>query len=401
MRSVAHGATVCLTVLALGMPPSAMAGRTPAGGPSSEQAAARGTLKVVIVDGDEAANVVQEKMAAESVIEVRDDEDRTVAGAVVRFKIRRAVSQRLSAAFRGGKDEVRALTDAAGQARTGPLTPLEAGRFEIEVQATHQGQTGTATIRHTNFSSSAQARAAGREPVQSTTAAAGGGAAAAVAGGGMGLGKIALIGVAVGGAGAGAAVYANSRKDSGAAATVSAITLSQTTGVLAVTPFRFSVQATSFAAGTTYRWEFGDGEVSTEATPTHVYNAAGSFGVTATVSDGRQSATSQSSVTVYSLSGTWVAPERFTTLQLTQSGASVSGSGTIDDYSCSIVGSVQVGSPVATFTRQACSRPPFAPLIPAEYRLDLSADGRSLNGTFTRFTSAGPIGTDPITLRRP
>lgn len=415
MRDVIRTLTVFLTVVALSAPSSALAWRLPVGEPRSEQAAARGALKVVIIDGDEAANVVQEKMAAESVIEVRDEEDRTVTGAVVRFKIRRAVSKRLSAAFRGGKDEVRTLTDAVGRARTGPLTPLEPGRFEIEVQVTHKGQTATSTIRHTNFSSAAQARAAGREPAQGSNApagtqagagtagagattagvaAAGAATAAASAGGGIGLGQLALLGVAVGGAGAGAVVYANSRKDvASAEASLSAITLSQTTGVQAATPFRFSVQATNFAAGnTTYRWEFGDGEASTEAAPTHVYSSAGSYSVSVAVSDGKASARAETSLTVYNVTGNWLSTGGRVTAQFTQTGASITGTADWDlnpgfpPYAgCAITGTVQVGTPaVIVLNQRSCTHPRFGPLVPIDYRLNMTIDGRTLSGTYVQ-----------------
>lgn len=414
MCDVVRSVTVWLIVVALSLPSSALAWRMPVGEPRSEQTAARGALKIVIIDGDEAANVVQEKMAAESVIEVHDDQDRKLVGAVVRFKIRKAVSNRLSAAFRGGKDEVRTLTDAAGQARTGSLTPLEPGRFEIDVQVTHNGQTASSTIRHTNFSSAAQARAAGREPVQSSTstvggtagaagagaaagaaaggaAAASGGATAAAVGGGMGLGKLALIGVAVGGAGAGAYVYANNQKKDDPGASLSTITLSQTSGVQAATPFRFSVQATNFAAGaTTYRWEFGDGEVSTEAAPTHVYNSSGTFPVSVAVSDGKTSARAESSLTVYTVTGNWLSTGGRVTAQFTQTGASIIGTADWDlnpgipPYSaCVITGSVQVGTPaVIVLNQRSCPHPRLGQLVPIDYRLNMTVDGRTMSGTY-------------------
>lgn len=39
--------------------------------------------------GDDAANIIAERLAAEPVIEVRDKDDRRVPGAVVRFVIRK------------------------------------------------------------------------------------------------------------------------------------------------------------------------------------------------------------------------------------------------------------------------------------------------------------------------
>ena len=165
-----HGVLSALLALVLLIPASPRAAQlppTPAG------------LRVIVIDGEEAANIVDQKIAAEPVIEVRDRDGRRVAGAVVRFQIRRGLRNRLSAAFGRGQDELRTLTDSAGRARATGLTPLEPGRFEIEVQVSHQGQSATTTIRHTNFSSTAQARAAGREPGQASPAAAAAGAAAA------------------------------------------------------------------------------------------------------------------------------------------------------------------------------------------------------------------------------
>ena len=87
-------------------------------------------LRVVVIDGDEAANIVAERIAAEPVVEVREDDDRRVAGAVVRFFIRRTVRNRIAALFSNGQSEATALTDADGRANAPPLTPLEPGSYE-------------------------------------------------------------------------------------------------------------------------------------------------------------------------------------------------------------------------------------------------------------------------------
>jgi hypothetical protein len=253
-------------------------------------ARAADTLKVIVVDGDEAANIVAERLAAEPVIEVRDKDDRRVPGAVVRFVIRKT-RDRLIASFGNGQAEVRTLTDYSGRASVNAVSPVEPGSFQIDVEVSYRGQTGKAVIRQTNFPTTADAKSAGREPGKNsqanaqtttagaTTSAATGAAsaaattstastaatataatAAAAAGGGMS--KLAVIGLVAGGAaGAGAAVVL-SKKDSAPlpAGTVSAMTVSPDGGVQAVSPLRFSVQVTGFdAASLTYRWEFGDG----------------------------------------------------------------------------------------------------------------------------------------------
>ncbi|HHH79815.1 MAG TPA: PKD domain-containing protein, partial [Thermoplasmatales archaeon] len=50
----------------------------------------------------------------------------------------------------------------------------------------------------------------------------------------------------------------------------------------------FSATTTGGTPPYTYHWEFGDGETSEEQNPTHVYQSAGEYTVTLTVTDGEQ-----------------------------------------------------------------------------------------------------------------
>jgi hypothetical protein len=382
-------------------------------------------LRVIVIDGDEAANIVAEKIAAEPVIEVRDREDRRVAGAIVRFTIRRSVGNRLRAVFGKGESEVRTLTDTVGRARAGALTPVEPGNYEIVVEVSHQGQTATTTIRHTNFATSAHAEAAGRKPGQSSgSSGAGAGAsgatataqgAAAAAGGG--LSKLAIVGLAVGGAaGAGAAVVLSQKKSGDApAGSVTGLAVSQSAGVQAATPFSFSVQATNFQAGAVrYRWEFGDGSTSSDPNPTHIYSSPGTYTVVVTVSDDRQSARSETSVTVYTVSGTWATPDGRTTFQLTQTGTSINGASSWDGgtgpdgtalppYSCTASGSVQAGTPaLIQLSQPPCPGPlPFiGTLAPLDLRLGMSNEGQTLSGDLIIRPGLPGQRTEGIVLRR-
>jgi hypothetical protein len=372
-------------------------------------------LKVIVIDGDEAANIVAERIAAEPVIEVRDKDDRRVAGAVVRFAVRKTVRDRIPALFRNGQPEVRTITDAAGRARATAVTPLETGPLEIEVQVSHQGRTATATIRQTNFATRAEAQSAGRQPGQSSGANAAGQAAAAAGGG---LSKLAIVGLAVGGAaGAGAAVVLsqkNSESSNAPAARVTSVSASQSVGVQAATPFSFSVQVADFDPGSvTYRWDFGDGGTSADPAPTHVYASAGTFTVVVTVTDARQSARSELSVIVHTISGTWVSTGGTITLQLTQSGTTISGVSSWRNgpaelpYSqCPISGSVQGGPPAAIVLNQArCPHPVFADLIPIEYRLGVGVDVDGQVGLIGEFRAVAPSRPDleqpnPVGFRR-
>lgn len=416
---------------------------------AATQAPAARSLKVVIIDGDEAANAVQEKMAAEPVIEVQDDEGRKIVGAVVRFKVRRAVTQRLAAAFRGGQDEVRTLTDAAGQARAGALTPLEPGPFEIDVEVAHHGQTANATLRHTNYASSAEARAQGREPGRgASTAAAGGAIAAGTAGragsggatgasgatgstgttagrvagaAGGGLSKAAIAGIAAGGAAAVGAVALLAGGGGGAAAAttptapaappgrVTGVTASVSSGLMAATSFAFSAQTADFAAGAlTYRWDFGDSTSSTDASPTKVYAAAGRYTVAVTVSDARQSARSEMAVDVYSLTGRWINSESGTVYVFTQTGSALTGTTTgllrtatppWTFTNCPFSGSVKGTAPTVVFNRPECRNGASGNqyLFAGDFRLDLAANGQSLSGESTQ---PAPFGTQALTLQR-
>src|SRR5262245_48449852 len=74
-------------------------------------------LKIVVLEGEGAVNVIQQKTAVAPVIEVRDRNDQPVAGAVVRFAIRDG-----KASFNGART-LSITTDAAGRATAAGLTP--------------------------------------------------------------------------------------------------------------------------------------------------------------------------------------------------------------------------------------------------------------------------------------
>jgi hypothetical protein len=153
-------------------------------------------LKIVVVEGEGAVNIIQQKTAVAPVIEVRDRNDQPVSGAVVRFAI-----QKGRATFNGARS-LSVTTDALGRATASGLTPIGNGPLQIGASAAFQGQTATVAIAQTNVLTAAQA----------STAAAGGGAA----GGGGGLSNMAIVGI-VGGAGAGigGALIAKNANDSG------------------------------------------------------------------------------------------------------------------------------------------------------------------------------------------
>jgi hypothetical protein len=105
-----------------------------------------GPLKIVVIEGEGAVNIIQQKTAVAPVIEVRDRNNLPVPGAVVTFTI----SGGKQAAFAGGSQTLTVTTNAAGRAAASAVSPLNSGAVQIQVQATFQGQTAAATIAQTN-----------------------------------------------------------------------------------------------------------------------------------------------------------------------------------------------------------------------------------------------------------
>ena len=153
-------------------------------------------LKILVIEGEGAVNIIQQKTAVAPVIEVRDRNDQPVAGATVNFVVRAG-----RATFSGART-LSVTTNAAGQAAAAGLTPSGAGALQIGATATFQGQTAAAvTIAQTNVMTAAEAAAASSAAASASSStsgtAAGGGGAGAGSGGGMSLTTIGIVGGAV------------------------------------------------------------------------------------------------------------------------------------------------------------------------------------------------------------
>ena len=151
-------------------------------------------LKIVVIAGEGAANIIQQKTAVRPLIEVRDRNNVPVAGASVTFTIGGGGQ---GAAFAGGAQTLTVTTNAAGQAAASGLNAVSSGAFQIQVQAAYQGQVATAAISQTNFATAAAASQAGAGAGGGGTAGATGGAAGG--GGGLSATTIGIVGAAVGG----------------------------------------------------------------------------------------------------------------------------------------------------------------------------------------------------------
>ena len=112
------------------------------------QGAATGGLKVIAVQGEGAINNTRSKNATQPVVEVRDEQDKPVAGAEVVFQLPAAGP---GGVFNGWMRTQTARTDAEGRASATGLSPNdEEGRFNIKVTATEGKRTGTVIIAQSN-----------------------------------------------------------------------------------------------------------------------------------------------------------------------------------------------------------------------------------------------------------
>lgn len=150
-------------------------------------------LRIVVLEGEDAVNIVQQKTAVRPLVEVRDRNDLPVAGATVTFTI----GSGQPAAFAGGVQTLTVTTNAAGQAAASGLNALGAGTVQIQVQAAYQGQLATAAISQTNFATAAAAQAAAAGNAGASTS--GGASGAAGSGGGMSGTTLGITGAAVAG----------------------------------------------------------------------------------------------------------------------------------------------------------------------------------------------------------
>ena len=157
-----------------------------------------GGFKIVVIEGEDAVNIIQQKTAVRPVVEVRDRNNLPVPGVLVTFSIEGG-----KAATFSGASTLTVATNAAGQAAVTGLTPSVAGAFQIQVSALAQGQVVTATIAQTNVLTAAQAAAASAATSGGTAGSSAGGgtggASGAAGGGGLSATTIGIVGAAVGG----------------------------------------------------------------------------------------------------------------------------------------------------------------------------------------------------------
>jgi hypothetical protein len=121
-------------------------------------APASGKIHIVIIEGEGAINNVRQRVAREPIVQVEDENRKPVAGAVVTFLL---PNQGAGASFANGARSLTITTDSQGRAVARGLKPNNVnGQYDIRVNASHQGQTASATISQTNALTAAAAGAA-------------------------------------------------------------------------------------------------------------------------------------------------------------------------------------------------------------------------------------------------
>lgn len=155
--------------------------QAPALAASPPAQAEQAKLKIVILEGEGAVNNVRQRTAREVIVEVQDENNRPVGGAVVMFTL---PDRGPTGAFANGQRISTVTTGADGRAQT-MLTELNKakGDMAIRVNASHQGARATAIVTQTSVATGVSA-AATAGIILGIVAGAGAAAAVALTGGG-------------------------------------------------------------------------------------------------------------------------------------------------------------------------------------------------------------------------
>jgi hypothetical protein len=116
------------------------------------------TLDITVIEGEGASNVIGKKSSVKPMVEVRDEKNQLLEGAVVTFI---APADGPSIVFSNGLRTVTVMTDAQGRARTPSVRAVNDGPFRLQVSASFRGQMVSTSISQTNFESAAEANGKG------------------------------------------------------------------------------------------------------------------------------------------------------------------------------------------------------------------------------------------------
>jgi hypothetical protein len=107
-----------------------------------------GSLRILILEGQDATNNIEKGLSTPPVVEVRDRDDRPVESATVVFRVPPAGP---GGSFAGQQLSKTVLTNTQGQAIASGFEPNKlTGRFKIHVTATAGSRMGEAEVNQTN-----------------------------------------------------------------------------------------------------------------------------------------------------------------------------------------------------------------------------------------------------------
>lgn len=116
-------------------------------------------LKIIILEGEGAINNIRQRTAREPIVQVQDENNRPVAGALVLFTL---PENGPSGTFANGSKTFMATTDAQGKATAKGLKPNKTeGQFQISIVATYQALKATAIVSQSNSAVAAAVAAGG------------------------------------------------------------------------------------------------------------------------------------------------------------------------------------------------------------------------------------------------
>ncbi len=115
---------------------------------SPGQAGEKPQLTIKILEGNEVVHTVGQRSARDPVVQVTDENNRPVGGAVVVFDL---PARGASGTFANGARSVTVLTGPDGTASaTGFTANAAQGQYAMQVTASHQGQTASTVVAQTN-----------------------------------------------------------------------------------------------------------------------------------------------------------------------------------------------------------------------------------------------------------
>lgn len=139
-------------------------------------------LNIVIIEGEGAINNIRQRTAREPIVQVEDENRKPIAGASVVFFL---PNQGASGTFANGARSLTVLTNDQGRAVATGFRPNNvAGKFEMRVTASHQGQTASASIAQSNIAAATAGLSAAAKALIIIGVAGGAAAGAAIAAGG-------------------------------------------------------------------------------------------------------------------------------------------------------------------------------------------------------------------------